>query len=76
MCIRDRNCTYLVPTYDLTVERSYPSSTSSNEFFVTVENPKNIWYLGFENIQENDQEICIEWNLDQEKKTECIDHDA
>ena len=70
------NCTYLVPTYDLTVERSYPSSTSSGEFFVTVENPKNIWYLGFENIQENDQEICIEWNLDQEKKTECIDHDA
>lgn len=63
-------------TYDLTVERSYPSSTSSGEFFVTVENPKNIWYLGFENIQENDQEICIEWNLDQEKKTECIDHDA
>lgn len=43
---------------------------------MTVENPKNIWYLGFENIQENDQEICIEWNLDQEKKTECIDHDA
>lgn len=65
-----------MPTYDLTVERSYPSSTSSGEFFVTVENPKNIWYLGFENIQENDQEICIEWNLDQEKKTECIDHDA
>lgn len=65
-----------MPTYDLTVERSYPSSTSSGEFFVVVENPKNIWYLGFENIQENDQEICIEWNLDQEKKTECIDHDA
>ncbi|NRH20438.1 hypothetical protein HOO68_00120 [Candidatus Gracilibacteria bacterium] len=48
----------------------------SGEYFVSVENPKNIWYLGFENIQENDQDICIEWNLDQENKTECIDHDT
>lgn len=70
------NCTYTIPTYNLTVERTIPTFTLSWEYYVSVQNPKNIWYIGIKKSDITDDTVCVEWSFDTEKKTECIDHDG
>ena len=60
----------------MTIERSVATLAPDGSYHTATQNPKNIWYIGIKNTRESDDEICVDWTLATEKKTECIDHDG
>lgn len=69
-------CIHRIPHYDLSVERSIAVSHFDGTFSVETQKPKNIWYVGFKNPHLIWDDVCIEWNLNGQNKTECVDHDT
>lgn len=69
-------CIHRIPIYDLSVERSIAVFNLDGNFSVETQKPKNIWYVGFKNPHLIQDDVCIEWHLNGQNKTECIDHDT
>ncbi len=63
-------------TFDLTVFRSLVIRENDGSFYTMSSKPQNIWYIGIDNREKYNDEICVEWDLGTEKKKECIDHDG